>query len=473
MSEVTPINVLLVGGCGHWAAKENHIPALLQMKEEGTPVRVGAICDPRNPYREGIDAAGMEPLSTLLRLDSPKWLNPAGMDSDAVHREIDALHAEEPFDAIIIACDPVHHMVYLRWAAGRGVSALCDKPIVCAENASWDPASALRIETDYEDLLRMIAKQDKAFHIAVPLRRRANDAYLKVAGEIQDVYDKHKQGVTSINLVKNAGMYRFPSEYNLGNAHGYRAGVGSLAFSSYHFIDVLAWYLSVAPGKATQLSLTMPYLRRLGEYLKTDEAVMLGSLLGEEGIADAPVELPPEVLRTEVDFVFHAELLDEDDTKLGLITYSCFNNTYSHRATGLSELDSTDLVPFREKGRMSQFVMDINQGNLQHLVMRKNDVVGEDYEIAIQRRRNPRISDEPRQDWLFANAHAGSQITPQDLTRGFLRLAVRQEVPEEIRRQMSFLHEQRLSHHLFSGFYQLIARNFVDSTPARHTVRLT
>ncbi|SDX94973.1 hypothetical protein SAMN05421504_10415 [Amycolatopsis xylanica] len=471
MGEITTINILLIGGCGHWAAKENHVPALLKMKEQGTPVRVGAICDPRDPYRDGIAAAGMGPLTTLLGLDAPKWLNPAGMSPAEVHHMLDGLHADERFDAVIIACDPVHHTVYLRWATIRGVSALCDKPIVCAENASWDPVNALRIETEYEDLLHTVARQDKTFHIAVPLRRRANDAYLTVAKEIQDVYGEFKQGVTSINLVKNAGMYRFPAEYALGDAHGYRSGVGSLAFSSYHFIDVLAWYLSEAPGKATRLSLTMPYLRRLGDYLKTDEATMLGELLGGQE-AGTSVDLPPEMLRAEVDFVFHAELLDEDDTKLGLISYSCFNNTYSHRTTGLSEIDSVDLVPFREKGRMSQFVMDINQGNLQHLVMRKNDVVGEDYEIEIQRRRNPRISDEPRRDWNFANAHAGSQVTPQDLTRGFVHLAAKQEVAPEIRRQMSFLHEQRLSHRLFSGCYQLIAQDFADSTPARRLIQL-
>jgi len=54
-----------------------------------------------------------------------------------------------------------------------------------------------------------------------------------------------------------------------------------------------------------------------------------------------------------------------------------------------------------------------------------------------------------------------------------VRLAARQEVPEEIHCQLSFLHDQRLSHQLFSGFYLLIAQNFVDSSPGRRLVRLT
>ncbi|MER7991138.1 hypothetical protein ABTY53_36980 [Streptomyces noursei] len=475
MNRPTTVNVLLVGGCGHWAAKENHVPALLELKAQRFPVRVGAICDHRDPYRENLTELGMAPLTELLRVDRPKWLDPAGLSADALHRALDDLHAEEPFDALVIACDPVHHVVYLRWAVDRGVHALCDKPVVCAENASFNPAAALSIQHDFDALLRNLARQQekRPCHLVVPLRRRANDAYLTAAQEISDVYDSHKQGLTSINLVKNAGMYRLPAEYGLGDAHGYRSGVGSLAFSSYHFIDVIAWYLSLALGQATQLALTNPYLRRLGDYLRTAESSALGRILEEGPDGDDRGELPFQVLRAEVDFVFHAELLDEDQRKLGLISYSCFNNTYSHRTSGMSEVDRAGLVPFREKGRMSQFVMDINQGSLQHLVMSKNDVVGEDYRIAIRRRRNPRISSEPSRDWLFEDAHAGSQLTPRHLTQGFIKLAAGQEVSPEVGRRLSFLHDQQLTHALFAGFYQLIADGFTGEREARRVVRLT
>ncbi|MFJ5803768.1 Gfo/Idh/MocA family oxidoreductase [Streptomyces decoyicus] len=443
------------------------------MKKEGFPVRVGAICDPRDPYRGGL--AAVAPLGKLLRLDQPQWLDPAGLSADAVHQALDALHAEQPLDAVIIACSPVHHIVYLQWAVRRGVHALCDKPVVCAENASWDPGAALRVERHFDDLLGELTRQQekKPCHLAVPLRRRANDAYLTAAREIEAVHHNHKQGITSINLIKNAGMYRLPAEYGLGDAHGYSSGVGSLAFSSYHFIDVIAWYLSLALGQATQLAVTNPYVRRLGDYLQTNESEVLGELLeGREGAGERP-ELPPAALRAEVDFVFHAELLDEDERKLGLLTYSCFNNTYSHRTSPPQKVDLDGLIPFREKGRMSQFVMDINQGSLQHLVMSKNDVVGENYQIALRRRRNPCISDEPSRSWLFENAHAGSDITPRHLTQAFIKLAAREEISPDLGSRLSFLENQRLSHALFSSFYQLIATNYAGGSPERRIIRLT
>ncbi|MYW01352.1 aminotransferase class I/II-fold pyridoxal phosphate-dependent enzyme [Streptomyces sp. SID3343] len=467
-----PVNILLIGGCGHWAAKENHVPALLDLKAEGFPVRVGAVCDPRDPYREGIGELGMAPLVDLVREDAPIWLDPARLPPDALYQALDALHARDPFDALVIACNPVHHMVYLRWAVTRGLHALCDKPVVCTENASWDPTAAHRIQHDFDDLLRELEKQQQVrpCHVVVPLRRRANDAYLTVAREIEEVQHVHQQGLTSLNLVKNAGMYRLPTEYGMGDAHGYGSGVGSLAFSSYHFIDVIAWYLSLAPGRATRLVLTNPYVRRLGNYLRTTESQLLGRILG---VAGEPPVLAPEALRAEVDFVFHAELLDESRNTLGLVTYSCFNNTYSHRTTGASEVDSAGLVPFREKGRMSQFVMDINQGNLQHLVMTKNDVVGESYRIAVRRRRNPRVTEEPSREWLFEDAHHGSRITPRHLTQAFVRLAAGQELPPDVARHLSFLHDQRLSHAIFAGFYRLMAADYAGQPLEQLLVDLT
>ncbi|MCX5312312.1 hypothetical protein [Streptomyces sp. NBC_00154] len=204
--------------------------------------------------------------------------------------------------------------------------------------------------------------------------------------------------------------------------------------------------------------MTNPYVRRVGEFLRTRQATALAELVDGRGGVRIP-ELPPEVLAAESDFVFHVELLGQDGQKAGLVTYTCHSNTYSHRSVSLQEFDRTNRQPFREKGRMSQFTLDINQGSIQHIGVFKNDVVGEDYRIRVQRRRNPVVADEPYVEEVFHNAHAGSSVTPQDVLRAMVGLASGEAAPTQVADRISFFEDQRLSHHLFGTFYELIAAN--------------
>ncbi|MFF4502730.1 Gfo/Idh/MocA family oxidoreductase [Streptomyces sp. NPDC001401] len=463
------ITILLVGGSGHWAGRENHAPALLEMQQSGWPVRTAAICDPRNPEKRAQDE-DMAPLRELLQKDSPEWINPDGLSRTELETVLDHAHATHRFSLVIIACNPVHHRDYILWAVSRGISVLCDKPLLVEEGAAYDPEAARRIIGGYEELDRALtrARATAPCHLAMPLRRRANDVYRSIASDITEIQQTHGQGITSMQLIKNGGLFRHPEEYLLGDAHGYRSGVGALSFSSYHYIDLLAWYLELAPGEATAVRVTNPYVRRVGDFLRTRQATALADLIDGPGATRIP-ELPPQVLAAEADFVFHLELRAEDGHKAGLVTYACHSNTYSHRTVGLQEFDRTNRQPFREKGRMSQFTLDINQGSIQHIGVFKNDVVGEDYRIRVQRRRNPVVTGEPYAEDVFHNAHAGSSVTPQDVLRAMVRLASGEAAPTQVADRISFFEDQRLSHHLFGTFYELIA---MDAEGAKATERV-
>ncbi|MFC8506198.1 Gfo/Idh/MocA family oxidoreductase [Streptomyces sp. NPDC057411] len=466
--------VLLVGGSGHWAGRENHAPALLEMQRSGRPVRTAVICDPRDPEKRAQDA-DMAPLRALLERDAPDWVNPDGLSPRELAAVLDRAHAAHRFSLVIIACNPVHHRDYILWAVSRGISVLCDKPLLVAEGAAHDPAAAARITAGYDEIGRALdearARTGGPVHLAMPLRRRANDVYRSIAADIGEIQRSHGQGITSMQLIKNGGLFRYPEEYLLGDAHGYRGGVGALSFSSYHYIDLLAWYLELAPGEATALRVTNPYVRRVGEFLRTRQATALAELV-DGGERPRRPELPPEVAAAETDFVFHLELLGEDGRKAGLVSYACHSNTYSHRSVGLQEFDLADRQPFREKGRMSQFSLDVNQGSLQHIGVFKNDVVGEDYRIRVQRRRNPVLTAEPYGEEVFHNAHAGSSVTPQDVLRAMVLLASGEAAPAEVADRISFFEDQRLSHRLFGAFYELIAAN-LHGGGAERLVELT
>ncbi|MFI6149108.1 hypothetical protein [Streptomyces sp. NPDC051109] len=466
--------VLLIGGSGHWAGRENHAPALLGMQRSGWPVRTAVICDPRNPEKRAQEQ-DMAPLRELLWRDSPEWLNPEGLDRTELAAVLDRAHATHRFSLAIIACNPVHHRDYLLWAVSRGISVLCDKPLLVAEGAAYEPAAAEAIIGGYAELDRALTRARACgpgpVHLAMPLRRRANDVYRSIAADISEIQRTQAQGITSMQLIKNGGLFRHPEEYLFGDAHGYRSGVGALSFSSYHYIDLLAWYLELAPGEATAVRVTNPYVRRVGEFLRTRQATVLAELVdGRTGVRIP--ELPPQVLAAEADFVFNLELLGRDGHKAGLVSYACHSNTYSHRSVGLQEFDRANRQPFREKGRMSQFTLDINQGSIQHIGVFKNDVVGEDYRIRVQRRRNPVVADETYVEEVFDNAHAGSSVTPQDVLRAMVGLASGEAAPAQVADRIAFFEDQRLSHHLFGTFYELIAANAVGVGPAERFVEL-
>ncbi|MFI1649314.1 Gfo/Idh/MocA family oxidoreductase [Streptomyces avidinii] len=457
------INILLIGGCGHWSSKENHVPAILDMKRAGWPVRVSAICDYRDPYSEDV-LRHMPALRELVNEDRPTWIQPrADEGSEMLAARLDSTPGMSDITAAVIACDPVHHYAYLKWATERGVHVLCDKPLICAQDAAWNMDSALQIENQFREILTLHRKRQELgpHFIALPLRRRANDVFVQAAQSISEVHDQYKQSLTLGSFLVNGGFFRFPEEYALGNAHGYGYGVGSLSFSSYHYIDLIAWYLQIARGDIARLKISNPYVRRVGDYLETQQNSALGGLLADRSeVPPRPDEIPAHAARSEMDVSFTIQLLDMYERDLGMLSYTFLANSYSHRTVGLLESDREREVGFREKGRMSQFVIDVNQGNLQHIRITKNDAVGDKYRIRLERRRNPSMNMGELQDEVFENAHANSSVTPQAVTQAFIRHAAGRSGTDEALRRISFIEDQVLTHTMFEKFYQLVAANW-------------
>ncbi|MEU0390502.1 hypothetical protein [Streptomyces chartreusis] len=457
-----PVSVLLVGGCGHWAAAENHVPAILTLKKQGFPVRVAAICDLRDPYDPDL-LAHMPHLNNVVTQDRPAWIKPRpGRSMEALQRQLQQAHSEHRFDVVIVACDPVGHLPYLKWATDQGIHVLCDKPIICVEDAAWKPASAGQIRREFDALLH--AHRAQPGHLfAVPLRRRANDAFVHAGELIRDLHDSHQQPLTMGRIDVCGGHFRLPEEYALGNAHGYSHGVGALAFSSYHYLDEMTRYLLLASGRITDLRLTLQYVRRVGDHLGSGVNDVLGQLLRPHSEAALPeLELNERIALAEMDFAFTVELLSGGQ-HLGVLTYSFTSNSFSNRTVGVLACDVEDTVAFREKGRMSQYIIDLHQGHLQHLRLSKNDAVGEAYSIRLEHRRNPLIGGTGRLETVYENAHDSSAVTPEDITAAFITMAAGSTADPAVTDKMAFLDGQVLTHRVFAAMYELIAAHHHDA----------
>ncbi|GAA3380917.1 hypothetical protein GCM10020367_70720 [Streptomyces sannanensis] len=460
-----PISILLVGGCGHWAAAENHIPAILTLKKHGFPVRVAAICDPRDPYDPSL-LGHMPHLNSVVTQDRPAWVQPQpGEPTETLERRLQQAHREDHFDMVVVACDPIAHFPYLKWATDQGIHVLCDKPIICVEDAAFNPDRAAEIRRRFDTLLHAHrAQPDHLF--AVPLRRRANDAFIRVGALIRDLHDTHKQSLTMGHIDVFGGHFRLPEEYALGNAHGYRHGVGALSFSSYHYLDEMTRYLLLAPGQITGLRLTLQYVRRVGDHLATGLNDVLGTLLRPLSEAELPaVELTDRIALAEMDFAFTVELLNSQQQSLGVLTYSFTTNSCSNRSVGVLALDAKGAVAYREKGRMSQYVMDLHQGNLQHLRLTKNDAAGEAYQIRLEHRRNPLVGGTGRLETVYEDAHDNSGVTPRDITTAFITMAASGTPEPTVTDKIAFLDGQVLTHRVFAAMYELIAAHHHDARP--------
>ncbi|MDQ1052008.1 Gfo/Idh/MocA family oxidoreductase [Streptomyces sp. V4I2] len=460
-----PVSILLVGGCGHWAAAENHLPAILTLKEHGYPVRVAAICDPRDPYDQAL-LGHMPSLHSVVTQDRPVWVKPQpGEPTEALERRLQQAHREDHFDVVVVACDPVAHFPYLKWATDQGIHVLCDKPIICVEDAAFNPDRAAEIRRRFDALLRTHrAQPDQLF--AVPLRRRANEAFVRAGALIRDLHDTHKQSLTMGHIDVSGGHFRLPEEYALGNAHGYTHGVGALAFSSYHYLDEMTRYLLLARGQITGLRLTLQYVRRVGDQLASGLNDVLGALLRPLSEAELPdVELSDRIALAEMDFAFTVELLNSQQQSLGVLTYSFTSNSCSNRSVGVLARDAKNTIAYREKGRMSQYVMDLHQGNLQHLRLTKNDAVGEAYRIRLEHRRNPLVGGTGRLETVYENAHDNSAVTPQDITAAFITMAAGGTPEQNVTDKIAFLDGQALTHRVFAAMYELIAAHHHDARP--------
>jgi len=167
-----------------------------------------------------------------------------------------------------------------------------------------------------------------------------------------------------MNIIVNGGLHRYPVEFLKAGAHGYLDGIGSLAHSSYHYIDVIAWYLQLAPGDATQIKITLPHIFRVKDYLNIKGYKALQKLINsDDEKLDKGINLPVSVLNSELDFTFHLQLLNKDNLPIGLISCTSNHTTYTPRKVKYNPI-AIDHAHDRNGGRMSQIYW-ISEGYLQ------------------------------------------------------------------------------------------------------------
>lgn len=459
------VNFMMIGGSGH-LCELNHYPAVLTLKNEGIDAQVAVICDPLDP--RSTDAShykvGRKNLNSILESDDPLWVNPLDYpEPEALSAHLNQIAKERDINVVIIATNPSYHYFYADWAVSAGLNVLCDKPLIVVPDSSWNPEQAKLIEERFESLYKKVElaqSNNPDYRFSTPLRRRALTPFVTIAENLHSIYEKTGEGVTYIDAMINSGVHRYPIEFLKGGAHGYLDGIGSLSHSSYHYLDVIAWYLQAAPGKIAKIGITLPYVSRVKDYLAKQGYGQMLQLNGEDpSVVVDNVELPESVLNAELDFTVHMHLYDEQDKKLGLVSYTSKHTTYSPRTTKYAP-EMLDHTNDENGGRMSQIYFDIHQGSVQNWLLIKNDVVFEENKIETTQRLHKGLGEGYRKI-NYSDAYDSETVTLKDLFISFAKKSVGIEVPEKHDEHLQLLSTQKLTHRIFSATYELIADNYV------------
>lgn len=457
MNDKKTINIFIAGGSGFWA-ECNHYPSITQLKKEGIPLRVVAICDIRNPYVE----KSRPILTQILFKDKPIWINPYGLDENKLERELDKLQHKYNIDIAIVSTNPIYHFYYANWSTKYGISVLCDKPLVTTKNASFSLKQSLQIQDKYEILKEnaiQAKKRNPKYLFCSPLRRRALTPFVKIASELENIYKKTHEGIRYMNVIVNGGVHKYPQEFLKGGAHGYLDGIGSLAHSSYHYIDVIAWYLGIARGQTAKIEVHLPYVFRVEDYLKIKGYKKLREIIESNEVNfDDNLKISDAVLNSELDFTFHLELFDNNNSLLGLISYTANHTTFTPRLTKF-ESEMVEYTNDKLGGRMSQVYIDIHQGALQNIQLVKNDVVFFGNNINIKNRKHPKTGT-ALETISYEDAYDKDTITPQDLFISFIKHTAGYSISEEHLRLLSTFDNQNLTNRIYSKFYEKLAEEF-------------
>jgi hypothetical protein len=454
-------NVVVIGGSGFWS-EANHIPNLLAIKNRMPALKVVGICDVQDPYETNV--ATRVQLRRLLQLDAPAWVSVKHTDEANIDG-LAQLHADKHIDLMIIACNPTKHFDYAMWAMSKGVSVVCDKPLIDVANAASDPGAAISIWEKYNELLNayIAAKRKKPYlSFSLILRRRALPAFNAVAERLQYVSNAYGAGVNHLNILNHNGVYKYPEEMEGTGAHDFSMGVGALSHSSYHYIDLFTRYLSVAKGDVTHIVPRLSSVYRIKDYLDAESYNSLKKI-NNHSVRKSDKTLPPYVVACELDFAFHIDFLRADGRRVGDGNFISNHTSFSPRTRGVVA-GVTEPAQYKDGGRISHLYIDVHQSGLQNLQIIKNDVAFQGPSIMLNSRTHPKVSRLPDHESInFDDAYNKTEYHLKDMLELVVDAIVHKE---QVQSDLVIdITEDALNMRLFAKFYELIALDYIKKKP--------
>jgi predicted dehydrogenase len=288
------------------------------------------------------------------------------LDAD-LRKHLDRLVHERGVRAVVIATEPLSHKAYFEWALANNLHVLIDKPLTLPPYASIEVSQAERIESDYVELMDLFRKgrdrvTGRRLVIQCMLQRRFQDAYQDLRATIRQVFDATQCPVTSVTIVHNDGQWRFPEELLRESYHGFDEGIGKLAHTGYHFLDIVPWLIEDAQKPELPIdTLTVQCnLIRPKDLIFILPPQTIGRLFGNGHLRGATTplsELAQQMARYgEVDAYVTIRFCHQD------IVICHANLTLLHSGLSYRHWADTSADPYINKGRIKQETLLLYQG---------------------------------------------------------------------------------------------------------------
>lgn len=199
-------------------------------------------------------------------------------DSDAALATLCAEFAEP---RVMIATEPKAHFPYLKWCIAHRVGCLVDKPITLPMSAAGviEPG---RLAAELRELIDLAGESPGNYSVMTP--RRYHHAYELLRRYVAGWIREQQVPLTYVSVYHAEGVWNTPPEYRTREDHPYKYGYGKLMHSGYHYVDLLARWLSLH-GEEPEIEIAALTARPEDQRAQTPDALY-------RKMADAPDEIP-------------------------------------------------------------------------------------------------------------------------------------------------------------------------------------
>lgn len=168
--------------------------------------------------------------------------------NDELKQLLDRIVHKYDIDSVIISTEPLMHYKYAKWALDNNLDVLMDKPITAERDVSTNIQKSDKIKRDFNSLVTLYQnkKQEGLVHaFSLMSQRRFHPAYTFMREAIEEVFDRTRCPITSIQISHSDGQWRFPTEIIEQDYHPYNQGYGKLSHSGYHSLDIINWLVGI------------------------------------------------------------------------------------------------------------------------------------------------------------------------------------------------------------------------------------
>ena len=239
-SKQSKINIMLIG-CGPHA-KRIYIPLLKRYKHRVNLKCVIDLKEKETDINEFLQSSKYDTYFVEEPYMTYDKLHPV------VDKKLNEFIKKHDIRGVIIATEPLTHVMYSKWALKNNLSILLDKPVSTYRDVSTKKKLAKKILKDYDDLAK-IYKPKNNISFSLMSQRRFHPAFKKIKSLLEECYKKTNCPVTSIQSFHCDGQWRMPTEIVEQIYHPYCQGYGKCSHSGYHFFDIVPFLIDTSYSK--------------------------------------------------------------------------------------------------------------------------------------------------------------------------------------------------------------------------------